>query len=92
VRNHGEQAEIVRHSTLARKALVALQRNQCVQQTAKYVCEKVAAERILKVFSKWRREMQVKTAGSRLAELLDRLKIKSHAQSFLRKLAKHSVT
>jgi hypothetical protein len=36
--------------------------------------------------------MLVKTAGSRLAELLDRLKIKSQAQSFLRKLAKHSVT
>jgi hypothetical protein len=30
-RNQGEQAEIVRYSTIARKAMVALQRNQCVQ-------------------------------------------------------------
>jgi len=29
-RNQGEQAEIVRYSTIARKAMVALQRNQCV--------------------------------------------------------------
>jgi hypothetical protein len=49
-RNQGEQAEIVRYSTIARKAMVALQRNQCVQQTAKYVSEKVSAERVLKVF------------------------------------------
>ena len=42
------------------------------------------------MFCKWRRDLQVNFAGVRLGELLDRLTIRSQAQTFLRKLAKHS--